>query len=150
MSSDEHLVRDLDAEQEVLRSVWQRIAHRWWLPVGGLIVGAVVGVLLAIGGGDVFEARTLVYLGRPFTPGGGGQIQSLATNPETVEEVIRSEVALQQAADESGLRVGQLRGNVRSGATAPALVEIIVQAPAAGPGRAGRGLARHPGDLGGL
>ena len=27
---------------------------------------------------------TLLYLGQPFTPSGGGQIQSLATNPKTV------------------------------------------------------------------
>ncbi len=35
---------DLDDEQEVdLSSAWQRLKLRWWLPVGGLVVGAVVG-----------------------------------------------------------------------------------------------------------
>ena len=134
-------VPDLEGEQEIdLRSAWRRLVDRWWLPVGGLFLGAVLGVLVSVGGGDVFEARTLVYLGQPFTPGGGGQIQSLQTNPRTVSEIIRSESARRKAAQDSGLRLGQLRGNVTSqsivspGQAARAqspLVEIIVQAPQA-------------------
>jgi hypothetical protein len=129
---------DLEGEQEIdLRSAWRRIADRWWLPVVGLVVGAVLGVLVSVGGGDVFEARTLVYLGQPFTPQGGGQIQSLQTNPRTVSEIIRSEGARKRASAASGLRLGQLRGNVTSQAiTSPGqaarnlspLVEIKVQA----------------------
>jgi capsular polysaccharide biosynthesis protein len=106
---------DLDAEREVdLRSVWERIAARWWLPLAGLLLGLVVGFLLALGGGTVYRAEALLFLGQPFTPQGGGQIQSLATNPRTVGEIIRSESALRAAARESGLTVSQLRGNVAS------------------------------------
>lgn len=132
---------DLDAEREVdLRSLWQRIAARWWLPVGGLLIGAVLGVLVSVGGGKVYEATTLLFVGQPFAPSGGGQIQSLATNPKTVSRIIRSESALRRAAVASGLRPGQLRGNVTSqavtspGATArnlSPLIEITVQAPSA-------------------
>ncbi|HVM69870.1 MAG TPA: hypothetical protein VM204_08560 [Gaiellaceae bacterium] len=127
---------ELDAEQEVdLRSAWARIAAHWWLPVVGLLAGAVAGLALALGGGTTYEARALLYLGQPFTTAGGGQIQSLATNPRTVGEIIRSEAALRAAARESGLTVGQLRGNVTSAPivatgqsrlTTP-LVEIRVQ-----------------------
>jgi capsular polysaccharide biosynthesis protein len=129
---------DLDAEREVdLRAFWSRLAHRWWLPVGGAVLGAIVGVLFAVGGGDVFQAKTLVYLGQPYTPGGGSQIGNLTTNVSTVNEIIRSEAALKDAATASGLRVGQLRGNVRSDPVeAPGqvrgvspIVEITVQAP---------------------
>jgi uncharacterized protein involved in exopolysaccharide biosynthesis len=106
---------ELDVEREVdLRSAWDRIVARWWLPLAGIVVGAVVGFAIALGGGKVYEAETLLYLGQPFTPQGGGQIQSLATNPRTVSEIIRSEAALKAAARESGMRVGQLRGNVTS------------------------------------
>ena len=138
--SDRPGVPELDGEQEVdLRSAWRRLVDHWWLPVGGLILGAVLGVLVSLSGGKVWEARTLVYLGQPFTPGGGGQIQSLQTNPRTVGEIIRSQAALEQAAKDSGLRIGQLRGNVTSQAiTSPGtarnlspLVEIVVQAPQA-------------------
>jgi uncharacterized protein involved in exopolysaccharide biosynthesis len=106
---------DLHAEQEVdLRSAWAKIAARWWLPLLGLVAGALVGWALALGGGKVYEAEALVFLGQPFTPQGGGQIQSLATNPRTVGEIIRSEAALKAASRESGIPVAKLRGNVSS------------------------------------
>jgi hypothetical protein len=108
---------DPDAEQEVdLRSAWAKLAERWWLPLGGLLAGAVVGALLALGSGTTYEARALLYLGQPFTTAGGGQIQSLATNPRTVGEVIRSEAALRAASRESGIPLNRLRGNVTSAA----------------------------------
>jgi len=103
----------LDEEQEVdLSSAWQRLKLRWWLPVGGLIVGAVVGIALALAGGSVWRAQTIVYLGQPFAPLGGGQIQSLATNPRTVGEIIRSEAALKNASDASGIPVSRLRSAI--------------------------------------
>ena len=108
---------DPDAEQEVdLRTVWTRIAARWWLPAVGILAGLVLGWLLALGGGQVYKAEATLFLGQPFTPNGGGQIQSLATNPRTVNEIIRSESALKGAAAKAGLRVGQLRGRVSSSA----------------------------------
>jgi len=133
-------VPDPDAEREVdLRSAWERITARWWLPVAGLVVGAVVGALVAVGGGDTYRAKTLLYLGQPFTTSGGGQIQSLATNPRTVNEIIHSELALRRAGQASGLTLSQLRGHVssqavttvgQSKATTP-LVELSVDAPGA-------------------
>jgi hypothetical protein len=104
---------ELDDEQEVdLSSAWQRLKVRWWLPVGGLVVGAVVGIALALAGGSVWRAQTIVYLGQPFAPLGGGQIQSLATNPRTVGDIIRSESALKAASDASGIPVSQLRASI--------------------------------------
>ena len=135
-----HAVPDPDVEREVdLRSAWSRITARWYLPVAGLLIGAVLGVLASVGSGDTFRARTLLYLGQPFTTSGGGQIQSLATNPKTVSQIIRSEAALHRAAAASGLTLGQLRGNVTSQAVTAAgqartvspLVEIVVNAPSA-------------------
>lgn len=134
---------DPDAEREVdLRSAWAKLAARWWLPVGGLLVGALIGILLALGGGKVYEAESLIFLGQPFTPQGGGQIQSLATNPRTVGEIIRSEAALRAASRASGVPVAKLRGNVTSTPIVSAgqtrnqtpLVEISVKAD--GPRRA--------------
>lgn len=131
---------DLHAEREVeLRSAWTRVTARWWLPVAGAVLGAVLGVLSAASGGQVYEAKALLYLGQPFTPGGGSQIQSLQTNPKTVSEILRQEAVIERASKASGLTRAQLRGNVTSapitvqaGATArnlSPLVEIEVQAP---------------------
>ena len=103
----------LDEEQEVdLSSAWQRLKLRWWLPFGGLVVGAVIGIALAVSGGSVWRAQTIVYLGQPFAPLGGGQIQSLATNPRTVGEIIRSESALKRASAVSGIPVSRLRSAI--------------------------------------
>jgi uncharacterized protein involved in exopolysaccharide biosynthesis len=133
-------VPELEGEDEVdLRSAWTRVAARWWLPLAGLVIGAILGVLVSVGGGDVYRAESLLYLGQPFTTSGGGQIQSLATNPRTVSEIVRSESALKRAAAESGLRLSQLRGHVSSQAvtavgqarTVSPLVEIVVDAPSA-------------------
>jgi hypothetical protein len=100
-------------EQEVdLSSGWQRLKERWWLPVGGLVVGAFVGVVLALASGSVWKAQTIVYLGQPFAPLGGGQIQSLATNPRTVSEIIRSEAVIQRASRISGIPESQLRSSI--------------------------------------
>jgi gas vesicle protein len=60
----------------------------------------------------VWRAQTIVYLGQPFAPLGGGQIQSLATNPRTVGDIIRSEAALENASDASGIPVSQLRSSI--------------------------------------
>ena len=130
---------DPGAEREIdLRSGWERITARWWLPVGGLILGAILGVLVSVGSGDVYRSQALVYLGQPFTPSGGGQLQSLQTNPKTVSEIVRSEAAIKKAAADAGLRPGQLRGNVTSTAVVQPgqvarnftpLVQIEVRAP---------------------
>jgi hypothetical protein len=104
---------ELDGEQEVdLASAWQRLTVRWWLPVGGLLVGAVIGLALALSGGSVWRAETIVYLGQPFAPLGGGQIQSLATNPRTVGEIIRSESVLDDVSDETDIPVSKLRSSI--------------------------------------
>jgi hypothetical protein len=104
---------DLEGEQEVdLASAWQRIKVRWWLPAIGLAAGALVGVVLALSGGDVWRAETIVYLGQPFAPLGGGQIQSLATNPRTVSEIVRSETAIKAASEQSDIPPGKLRSSI--------------------------------------
>jgi uncharacterized protein involved in exopolysaccharide biosynthesis len=130
---------DLDAEREVdLQSAWSRITARWWLPVGGLVLGAILGVLVSVGSGDVYRAEALVYLGQPFTSAGGGQLQNLQTNPKTVSEIVRSEAAITRAARAADMRPAQLRGNVTSTAVVQPgqvarnftpLVEIQVRGP---------------------
>jgi uncharacterized protein involved in exopolysaccharide biosynthesis len=106
---------DPDAEREVDLARWRAaLAARWWLPALGLLAGIAVGYVLALGGGTVYKADATIYLGQPFSPGGGAPVQSLATNPSTVSEIVRSESALKAAARASGLRVAQLRGKVSS------------------------------------
>jgi uncharacterized protein involved in exopolysaccharide biosynthesis len=107
---------DLDAEREVDLGRWRTaIAVRWWLPVVGLAAGAILGVLASVGAAQVYRAQALISLGQPFSPTGSAPVNSFATNPRAVSEIVRSESALKQAAAAAGLRVGALRGKVSSG-----------------------------------
>ena len=127
--NDRRGLSGLEEEQEVdLASAWKRIEQRWWLPVGGLLVGAVIGLALALSGGSVWRAETIVYLGQPFAPLGGGQIQSLATNPRTVGEIVRSEAVLRAVSNKTGIPVSKLRSSISTKeltATGPARASII-------------------------
>jgi hypothetical protein len=138
--NDRHAAPVPDDEQEVdLASAWERIKVRWWMPVGGLVLGAVVGIALALSGGNVYRADTIVYLGQPFAVLGGGQIQSLATNPRTVGEIVRSEAVLRDVSDETGIPVSRLRSSISTTelvatgqprATVTPLIEIGVKGDA--------------------
>ena len=104
---------DLDAEQEVdLGRYGRTLAQRWWLPVLGLVAGAVVGYLLSLGGGTVYRAQALVYLGQPLGILGGNQVQSLNTNPTTARAILKSESVVQKVASDVGLPPGNLRNGI--------------------------------------
>jgi uncharacterized protein involved in exopolysaccharide biosynthesis len=107
---------DLDAEREVDLSRWRSaVAARWWLLAAGLVAGGVLGLLASVGGSQVYRAQALISLGQPFSPTGSAPVNSFATNPRAVSEIVRSESALKQAAAAAGLHVGALRGKVSSG-----------------------------------
>ena len=108
----DRLAPDLEEQEVDLSSAWQRVKLRWWLPIGGLVIGAVLGLALALAGGSVWRAETIVYLGQPFAPLGGGQIQSLATNPRTVGEIVRSEAVLQDVSEATDIPVSKLRSSI--------------------------------------
>jgi len=116
---------DPDAEREVdLGRYWHSLIQRCWLPVAGLIVGAVIGYLVSIGGNQVYTAKTTVYLGQPLSPSSSIQLQSQATNPSTVGQIIHSEAALRVAARAAGMPVAKLRGHVASRPVAGALTKL--------------------------
>ena len=102
---------ELDEEREVdLRSYWNALVARWWLPVIGVVAGLIVGYLFTLGGNQVYEATATLYLGQPYS--GNSPIQGLATNPTYVSQVIHSEAEARRAAAAAGLRPGQVKNNV--------------------------------------
>jgi len=133
---------DLEAEQEVDLGRYARaVGARWWLLVAGLVAGAVIGYLIALGGSQLFKATSTVYLGQPYSIIGGTLLQGPQTNPATVGAVVHSEEAIDNAAHAAGMSPGALRGRIStksisggtssvSGAKAVAnpLVSISVQA----------------------
>lgn len=104
---------DPDAEAEVdLGRYVARVASLWWLPLLGLLLGAVLGYFVSLGGEQVYRAQALVYLGQPFSPGGAGRIDTLGTSAAAVREIVTSEAAVRRAAAESGLRPARLRQGI--------------------------------------
>jgi hypothetical protein len=83
---------DPEAEQEVDFARYVRLlAVRWWLLAAGLVVGAVIGYLISLGGNQVYSATATVYLGQPYTPTGGAPVQNPQTNPSSVGQVINNQ-----------------------------------------------------------
>jgi hypothetical protein len=103
---------DLDEEREVdLRRHWNTIARHWWLPLAGVAAGIVIGYLISLGGTQVYRARAVVYLGQPLS-GSGVQVQSQATNPSTVRQIVTAEATIDAVARRVGLKPSQLRGHI--------------------------------------
>jgi tetratricopeptide (TPR) repeat protein len=104
---------EIDAEEELdLGRYWRALATRWWLPVAGLVAGIVIGYLLSLGGSQIYQAKSTVYLGQPLSPNGTSQVQSLSTNPSTVRQIVQSPFAQRKAEREAGLPSGSLQGHV--------------------------------------
>jgi capsular polysaccharide biosynthesis protein len=129
---------DPDGEQEVdLGHYWWRIVGHWWVVVGAVVLGALVGYLVSLGGGTAYQAKATVYLGQPLTPTGNAQIQSLQTNPSTVSQIVKSQSVVAAVASQVGVPPGELRNGISTKAVAGSLskvgqtqlVEISVRGP---------------------
>src|SRR3954447_2232341 len=106
---------DPNAEREVDLARWRRaLAALWWLPVAGLVIGAILGFVFAVGGSSHYSASTLISLGQPVSPG-GTVIASYNTNPRAISEITSSASAQEEAAKVAGVHPGALRGNVSVG-----------------------------------
>ena len=104
---------DPEAEQEVDFGRYRRlIAARWWVPAAGLVVGAVIGYLVALGGSQVFKATATLYLGQPYTASGNSQLQSAQTNPSAVRVVSHAESSIVRAASECKTKPTLFRGGI--------------------------------------
>jgi capsular polysaccharide biosynthesis protein len=106
-------VPELEEEREIdFAGLARKVGMRWWLVAAAVALGGIIGYLTSLGGGDVWVARTTLYLGQPVSPTGNVQIPSLATNPSTVNEIVRSDEVVQDVAREIGVRPGALRRGI--------------------------------------
>jgi hypothetical protein len=105
---------DVDAEQEVdFGRYWRAIAARWWLPVGGLVAGLVIGYLVSLGThSSTYKATAQVYLGQPLAPGGAAPVGSAPTSLGLVSNFVTAESTIKRVAAQVGLKPGRLRGHV--------------------------------------
>ena len=136
---------ELDAEQEVdLGRHARAVATRWWLPLAGLIIGAIIGYLVSLSGTQVWKASAVVYLGTPYSYPGNTPLQSQQTNPTAVGAIVKSEETIDTAAAVAHMKAAQLRGKISTQTVAGSagvvggtrvqqnpLVRITVQTPTA-------------------
>lgn len=103
---------DPDAEREVDLARWRRaVVALWWLPVAGLVAGAILGVLSSFRGGTNYKASALISLGQPTSPG-GALVNGFGTNPRAISLIVSSAAAQDEAAAKADMRAAALRGNV--------------------------------------
>src|SRR5438067_7962454 len=107
---------DWDAEQEVdFGRWWRAIVALWWLPVAGLVLGAIIGYAVSLNGTQKWQAKATIYLGQPYSASGNVQLQSAQTNPSTVKTVVHSDSAIQRAEQACKIK-GSIKGGI---STAP-------------------------------
>src|SRR5271169_634976 len=127
---------DPEAEQEIdFSRFWRVLASRWWLLVGGLVIGAVVGYAISLGAGQVYKATATIYLGQPYSASGNVALQTPATNPSTVRAVATSPAVVGRVAVQcktkpstfrSGISTQPISGNLSKNGQNP-LVSLTVQ-----------------------
>jgi capsular polysaccharide biosynthesis protein len=128
---------DPEAEQEVdFGRYWRLLAARWWLVAGGLVIGAVIGYAISLGGSQTFKATATLYLGQPYSASGNVQLQAAQTNPSTVRAIVRSDAVIRKVAAacksrpadfRGGISTQTISGNIARNGQTP-LVSITVQA----------------------
>ena len=97
-----------ELEDEVdLGRYWASVAARWWLPILGLVLGAIVGYLVAVGGGSTYRGQAVVSLGTPLAVG-GGILPSVQTNASAVRQIVAAASTKERVARSVGLRPGQM------------------------------------------
>jgi capsular polysaccharide biosynthesis protein len=110
---------DPEAEQEVDFARYVRLlGTRWWLLAAGLVVGAVVGYLISLGGHQVYQATATVYLGQPYTPPGSALIQDPQTNPSSVGQVVNDQAVINAVANLCHAKAGTFKKGISTAAVA--------------------------------
>lgn len=111
--STPHQSVDPEAEQEVDFGRYVRlIATRWWLVVAGLVLGAVIGYAVSLGGAQRYQATATLYLGQPYSASGNVQLQAAQTNPSTVRAIVHAESIDKAVAAQCKAKVGTIRGGI--------------------------------------
>lgn len=104
---------ELEFEQEVdFGRYLAALGRGWWLLVGGLALGALIGVALTLGSGNLYKAKATVYLGQPLAVNSSAQIQSMDTNPSSVNRLAHAKDVLVQVSSQSGLKLKKLESGV--------------------------------------
>src|ERR671932_2494874 len=98
---------DLADDEVDLGRYWASVAARWWLPLLGIVLGAIVGYLIAVGGGSTYRAQSVVSLGTPLAVG-GGILPIVQTNATAVRQIVLAHSTRERVARDAGLKTSQM------------------------------------------
>jgi hypothetical protein len=125
MSPTKRSEKQAEFEQEVDFGRYLRaFARGWWILLAGLVIGAVVGVALTLGGGKLYKAKATIYLGQPLAINSSAQIQSLSTNPSTVSTLVHDKDVLDKISQQSGLPSKKLKAGVSTATVQGSLAKL--------------------------
>jgi len=103
---------DTGAEREIDLSRWRSaVVARWWVLAAGLLAGAVVGAIVSLSGGSVYQASVLISPGQAFSPSGAPVLNYLSS-PLGISAIVNHPAVLAAAAAKAHIPVSELRGNV--------------------------------------
>ena len=97
MSADESLTNDVGSWMSVL-------ARNWWVVVGFIVLGAVVGALLTLASPKEYTATSSVYIGQT-TDANGNPMAGLNSNVKASTQLVSSQAVLGEAAKRAGMGV---------------------------------------------
>ena len=101
-----------DDEREVdVGRYWDTLISHWWLPVLGLLAGVALGLLVSASSNEVWRAQATVYAGAPYILG-APITNSPQTNQSTITRIVKSEEAIGEVAQASGMTRKKLREGI--------------------------------------
>ena len=103
MSSDDSTAIDVG-------SWFSTLARNWWVIVGLIAIGVVVGAVVTLAQPKEYTATASVYIGQT-TDANGNPMAGLNSNAKAAVQLLASQVALEEAAERTGMDIsaGTLR-----------------------------------------
>jgi uncharacterized protein involved in exopolysaccharide biosynthesis len=97
MSTDESTSIDVG-------SWFATLARNWWVIVGLIIIGIIVGAVVTMAQPKQYTATASVYIGQT-TDANGNAMAGLNSNAKAAVQLLASQVVLKEAADRSGMDI---------------------------------------------
>jgi capsular polysaccharide biosynthesis protein len=89
-------------------SWFKTLAHNWWVILGLVVLGAVVGGVVTMLTPKEYSATSSVYIGQT-TDALGQAMAGLNSNPKAATELLASQALLDQAAQATGMKMTSSR-----------------------------------------
>jgi uncharacterized protein involved in exopolysaccharide biosynthesis len=94
-----------DATTIDVGSWFATLLRNWWVILGLVILGAVVGGVVTLASPKQYSATSSVYIGQT-TDANGNPMASLNSNSKAATQLLTSQAVLNEAAEKTGMKIG--------------------------------------------